>query len=225
MPASKKSVDKVDPTSTPTTGKKKRRRRSTSHGELKTPETKPSQRSVKSTTAKSRRPPSSASTPQLSSDVTDSKKKRRRGKTEPDPCNEANNTLPVKPAEKLPPTMDLQVHRLRHLEYIPSAVLAMAVGTSDDNDGYLAVAREDGSYELSVVSSYEDYNNKANPRITPISKIACVLQGKHVWARLPMEHYGLSTFPTPSYSAVLAVEEEVSLIWSRARMLAPCPAL
>ena len=53
------------------------------------------------------------------------------------------------------PTMDVRVHRLRHLEYIPSPILAIS-----SHDGYLAVAREDGSYELSVVSSIEEYPKK-----------------------------------------------------------------
>lgn len=65
------------------------------------------------------------------------------------------------------PTMDVRVHRLRHLEYIPSPILAIS-----SHDGYLAVAREDGSYELSVVSSIEEYPKKFNPHIYPVSRIA-----------------------------------------------------
>jgi hypothetical protein len=68
-----------------------------------------------------------------------------------------------------PPTLDTYVHRLRHLEYMPSPVTAMAV-TRDNIDGYVAIAREDGMYELKLVSTLEEYPHHYCPHIVSVSE-------------------------------------------------------
>jgi U3 small nucleolar RNA-associated protein 4 len=92
---------------------------------------------------------------------------RKRTRSKSPASKEMNDETTV---TKTQPTMDVRVHRLRHLEYIPSPILAIASG--DNNDGYLAISREDGSYELSVVSSVEEYTNQYNPHIYPVTKLA-----------------------------------------------------
>jgi len=78
--------------------------------------------------------------------------------------------------------MDVKVHRLRHLEYIPSPILAMT--GSNSSGGYVAIAREDGSYQLSVVSSVQQEQDttpaaedkkkqpRYNPHIYPVTRVA-----------------------------------------------------
>ena len=105
-----------------------------------------------------------------------SKKKRRRSKSSLDEIKADDDAPSLKKTnlavEKKPPIMDLQVHRLRHLEYIPSPVLAMASYNSPGGEGYMALSREDGSYELHLVSTMEEYRNQRIPKILPLAKIS-----------------------------------------------------
>jgi WD40 repeat protein len=144
-----------------------------------TPEKIPKSKSPKSTSKKAVKSPVKQKTPkkkdatpttEVKKDSTTEKKRRRSPSTEP-PIEkpaiviaEPTTTTP----KKADPTMDVQVHRLRHLDYIPSPVLAM----SANRDGYLAMSRENGSYELRKVSSIEEYRGQFTPHIYPLAQIA-----------------------------------------------------
>ncbi|KAG7370078.1 hypothetical protein IV203_027824 [Nitzschia inconspicua] len=66
------------------------------------------------------------------------------------------------------PTMDVYIHRLRHLQYHPAAVTAMV---STRKDGYVAVARQDGSFQLKVLGVLEEFRNKFIPHLVTVSEI------------------------------------------------------
>jgi len=68
-----------------------------------------------------------------------------------------------------PPTVNVKVHRVRHLDYIPSAVLAMA-----SLDSHLAVSRQDGSIELYSTTSIPEYTHskKITSHLFPLATVA-----------------------------------------------------
>lgn len=53
--------------------------------------------------------------------------------------------------KEYPVTLDAQVHRLRHMGYLPGSVSAFTPNSTDD--GQVVVARTDGSYELKSIAS------------------------------------------------------------------------
>jgi hypothetical protein len=66
------------------------------------------------------------------------------------------------------PTLDVYIHRLRHLHYHPAAVTAMA---ATNQDGYVAVARQDGSFQLKVLGVLEEFRSKYIPHLVTVSEI------------------------------------------------------
>lgn len=79
---------------------------------------------------------------------------RPRSATE-ESINNHHPLSPPSPPPKRPPTVDLMVHRIRHLHFHPKPILCMRTtppgGTvqGDDSDGdFVAVSRENGSIEL-----------------------------------------------------------------------------
>lgn len=91
-----------------------------------------------------------------------------------------DDALTVKP-QKVPATLDVHVHRLRHFQYMPSAITTICANVQN---GYVAVARADGSIELNVVGTIkeEDYKYQQQhqqqyhylPHLQPIAKVAGV---------------------------------------------------
>lgn len=67
------------------------------------------------------------------------------------------------------PTVNVKVHRVRHLDYIPSAVLSMA-----SSDSHLAVSRQDGSIELYHTTSIPEYihSKKFTSHLFPLATVA-----------------------------------------------------
>jgi len=72
-----------------------------------------------------------------------------------------------------PTTLDVSVHRVRHLDYIPSEILAMASSSSihnnkdsvdddDESSSLLAISRRDGSMELFETTFIQDYHQHAS---------------------------------------------------------------
>ena len=60
-------------------------------------------------------------------------------------------------------TMDVRVHRLRHMGYIPGSISAMTPASTED--GQVVVARTDGSYELKCMLTDHQYSdNLRDPR-------------------------------------------------------------
>eukprot|EP00934_Nitzschia_sp_Nitz4_P008367 Nitzschia sp. Nitz4//scaffold103_size77763//71204//74282//NITZ4_005454-RA/size77763-processed-gene-0.14-mRNA-1//1//CDS//3329532355//8357//frame0 len=74
-------------------------------------------------------------------------------------------------SKKLPPVLEASVHRLRHLDFIPTEVLALSAVSSG---GYLAVSRADGSVELQEATAIPEYSDrkKWTTHLFPLTKIA-----------------------------------------------------
>ncbi|CAJ1935999.1 unnamed protein product [Cylindrotheca closterium] len=192
--------DEINVSSTTATASSPPRKRRNSESKYETPDdSKIKKRSVKSTTAKTKQSKVllDKTTKDNAAEVTTSTgKKRGRSKSptaskgKKDNAN-ADTTMTskktssshsnnIKKSKAVSTTMDVKVHRLRHLEYIPSHILAMTGSSS--GGGYVAIAREDGSYQLSIVSSVqeddslmEDKKNKSlclNPHIYPVTRVA-----------------------------------------------------
>lgn len=89
-----------------------------------------------------------------SPDVTSPKRRKRRKSEDPDADasdEKPFNAPPEEPEEitKLPPTLNVKVHRMRHLKFQPKAVITMACTPHDPNAcDYIAVSREGGAVEL-----------------------------------------------------------------------------
>ena len=71
------------------------------------------------------------------------------------------------------PTLDVIVHRVRHLDYIPAPVLAIATSSS-----LVAISRQDGSLELLETTFIQDYvpssgsgKTKWSPHLFPLATI------------------------------------------------------
>lgn len=135
-----------------------------------------SKRKTRSPSPKKKHPkkPSVDENPVDQSDMEESVGSKKRGRSKSSapkesPEEETNDETPMVIA-KPQPTMDVRVHRLRHLQYTPSPILAIAASPS--NHGYLAISRQDGSYQLSEVSTVEEYPNQRAPHIYPITKVA-----------------------------------------------------
>lgn len=75
---------------------------------------------------------------------------------------------------KYPPTLNVKVHRVRHLDYLPSEVLAMTSTTNDSGSSLVAISRKNGSLELVETTFIQDYANskKWSPHLFPIATIA-----------------------------------------------------
>ena len=75
------------------------------------------------------------------------------------------------PKGTFPPILDARVHRVRHLEYVPGSISAMAstTGRHDGTNECVAIARTDGSYEvksiLVVPSSFPDSTTQQEQRL------------------------------------------------------------
>ena len=71
-------------------------------------------------------------------------------------------------------TLDVTVHRVRHLDYIPTSVLAIATSSS-----LVAISRQDGSLEILETTFIQDYGastgggkTKWSPHLFPLATIA-----------------------------------------------------
>eukprot|EP00980_Cylindrotheca_fusiformis_P013737 scaffold3533_cov97-Cylindrotheca_fusiformis.AAC.1 len=112
---------------------------------------------------------------------TGKKRSRSNSSLSQEPSEETNDEVAVVAMEQQQPqkpTMDVRVHRLRHLEYIPSPILSIAAAPNEEgdsnnnNNGFLAISREDGSYQLSVVSTVEEYPNQYASHVYPVAHVA-----------------------------------------------------
>ncbi|KAL3916261.1 MAG: hypothetical protein SGILL_005257, partial [Bacillariaceae sp.] len=72
-----------------------------------------------------------------------------------------------------PKLLDVHIHRLRHLQYHPTAVTAMA---ATNKDGYVAIARQDGSFQLKVLGVLQEYRNRYISHLTTVAEIPPPIQ-------------------------------------------------
>ena len=130
-----------------------------------------------------------STTDKISTDTPRKKKKKRKGgekkkenSTPPPPPAVAVAVASPAPKEEAAAdtttsnqgrTFDVEVHRVRHMDFKPSSVLSMASSSSNnDGDGNFVLGREDGSYELYEVSAIADSDRKTQTRIFPLATIA-----------------------------------------------------
>ncbi|ACI65996.1 predicted protein [Phaeodactylum tricornutum CCAP 1055/1] len=135
------TTDASNPTKTPTRASKKlESSNSCKNSKRKSPQVNVEQHK----TQKMQTPETLAiATPSKSSATKSKSSTSRRKKTSPP----TNTVIGV----KAPPTLDVQVHRLRHLGYHPKPIVAMAATPPSVSESYLAIARDNGSVELKSV--------------------------------------------------------------------------
>jgi U3 small nucleolar RNA-associated protein 4 len=83
---------------------------------------------------------------------------------------------------KPPPTLDVHVHRMRHLQYRPQGILCMKASPRGD---LIAVSKEHGSVELrGVTHKFATFARMAGSRRRPVTVLAWTCQDR-VWGGSP----------------------------------------